>query len=233
MIPKVVHYCWFGKQKKPFLAQKCIKSWHNLLPDYRFIEWNEDNFPSSLYPYAEYCLKSKKYAFLSDFVRLVVINKHGGIYFDTDVELCKSPDLLLKYPAFFGFENDRFVATGLGFGAEKSHKTVKYMLQQYLDLKADENGSFPLIVCPKLNTDALTQLGLERNGKMQFVQGAIILPSDYLNPFDDATGVLKTTENTISIHWFGKSWMSKKKVIRSRITRPVHRILGVDFFRKH
>ncbi len=231
MIPKKIHYCWFGRNPKPKLAKKCIASWKKYCPDYEIIEWNEDNFDIDKYPYARYCLDNLKYAFLSDFVRLIVVAEQGGIYFDTDVEVVRSLDSLLKYEAFYGFENDEYVASGLGFGAEARHITVMKMLEEYRDLKK-EDGSFELKGCPRLNTEALVKLGLQQNGTEQEVAGAHIFPSEYFNPFEDATGLLKSTENTYTIHWYAKSWMSKRKIIRSKLTRPLHRLLGVDFFRK-
>ncbi|MGN1443453.1 MAG: glycosyltransferase family 32 protein [Acutalibacteraceae bacterium] len=232
MIEKKIHYCWFGRGEKPKKAQKCIASWKKYCPDYEIIEWNEDNFDVGKYPYAAYCLENKKYAFLSDFVRLVVINDHGGLYFDTDVELIRSPDELLQYDAFYGFETDEFVNTGEGFGAVSGHETVKKMLQLYLDLKPDENGAYPIVGCPHLNTEALLCFGLERNGKEQTVAGAKIFPADYFNPYDDPTGRLNLTENTVSIHWYSKSWMSRKSVVRSVLTKPLHRLFGKDCFEK-
>ena len=231
MIPKKIHYCWFGRGEKPKLAKKCIASWKKCCPDYEIIEWNEDNFDVGKYPYAQYCLENKKWAFLSDFARLIIILEHGGIYFDTDVELIKSMDNLLNYEAFYGFENSEYVASGLGFGAEKGHNTVAKMLEEYADLR-NEDGSFEFMGCPRLNTAALVKIGLIQNGKEQVVAGAHIFPEDYFNPFDDPTGRLNLTENTYSIHWYAKSWMSKKAVLRSKLTRPLHRIFGKDAFRK-
>lgn len=231
MIPKKIHYCWFGKNPKPRLAEKCISSWKKICPDYEIIEWNEDSFDVRKYPYAKYCLENKKYAFLSDFVRLAVIAEQGGIYFDTDVELIRRLDDLLGYEAFYGFENNEYIASGLGFGAEKRHVTVLKMMEEYCGL-LKEDGTFELTGCPILNTSALEKLGLQRNGKKQVVRGAHVFPADYFNPFEDATGLLRTTENTYSIHWYAKSWMSRRKIIRSKLTRPLHRLLGVDFFRK-
>ena len=230
MIPKTIHYCWFGRGEKPKLAQKCIASWHRYCPDYEIIEWNEDNFPIAEYPYAQYCLETKKWAYLSDFVRLAVVKEYGGIYFDTDVELLCAPDKLLQYEAFYGFETDEYVATGLGFGAEKEHPTIAAMLQPYLEMQADANGAYPVIGCPKLNTEALLPFGLKRNGLRQTVAGAEILPADYLNPFNDHTGKLTKTENTVSIHWYGKSALDKKTILRSRLTRPFHRVFGEHCF---
>ena len=232
MIPKKIHYCWFGRGEKPKLAKKCIASWKKYCPDYEIIEWNEDNFNLDYNGYTRYCYDNRKWAFLSDFVRLVVVAEHGGIYFDTDVELLKKPDEMLQYEAFYGFENDRFIATGLGFGAEKNHPTIRAMKNQYLDLAPNEDGTYPMVVCPSLNTAALLPFGLMLDGTRQNVAGAEILPIDWMNPYDDPTGRLSKTKNTISIHWYSKSWMSKGKILRSTLTKPLHRIFGVDAFKR-
>lgn len=233
MIPKIVHYCWFGRGEKPRLAKKCIASWKKLLPDYVIMEWNEENFDIRKYPYAQFCLDNKKYAFLSDFVRLVVVYENGGIYFDTDVELVRRPDLLLDSGAFYGFENNNNINTGLGFGAIKGHASVLAMMHEYSQLQPDSNGSYPIIGCPKLNTQALLPFGLKLTGEEQLLGDIHILSKEYLAPYDDPTGCLKKTKKTISIHWYGKSWMSKKSIIRSYLTKPFHRLFGVDVFRKH
>lgn len=230
MIPKIIHYCWFGRGEKPKLAQKCIASWKKYCPDFEIIEWNEDNFDIDKYPYARYCYDNKKWAFLSDFARLIVVYKHGGVYFDTDVEVIQPIQELLMYDAFYGFENETNVATGLGFGSVPKHKTVDAMLQKYNELRRDEEGNYPLVVCPALNTEALIPMGLELNGKYQNIGGAVILPVDYLNPYDDPTGKLNKTKNTVSVHWYSKSWMDKKTIIRSMITKPFHRFFGTDCF---
>ena len=132
MIPKKIHYCWFGRNELPPLAKKCIASWKKYCPDYEIIEWNEDNFDVSLNAYTRYCYENKKWAFLSDFVRLQVIHDHGGIYFDTDVEVVSSFDSLLMYDAFYCFENDSYLATGLGFASVAHHPSVATMLKMYL-----------------------------------------------------------------------------------------------------
>lgn len=232
MIPKKIHYCWFGRGEKSKLTKKCISSWKQYCPDYEIIEWNEDNFNIDQHPYLRWCYDNQKWAFLSDFARLLIIKENGGIYFDTDVELIQKPDILLQYSAFFGFENNENIATGLGFGAEANHITVVAMIDLYMNLQRNADGSFPLIVCPALNTKALIPLGLCLNGERQNVKGAEILPVDFLNPYNDQTGVLTKTGNTISIHWYSKAWLDKKAVLRSQITKPFHRIFGVDCFRK-
>ena len=188
MIPKIIHYCWFGENEKPKLAKKCIDSWKRYCPDYEIIEWNESNFDLEQYPYLRWCHDHKKWAFLSDFARLLIIQENGGIYFDTDVELVRRPDEFLKYDAFYGFEDKEHVATGLGFGAIADESTVKSMIDIYNNMQIDSNGEMKMIGCPRINTDALLKYGLQLNGEMQTLGKVLILPDDYLNPYDDPTG---------------------------------------------
>lgn len=229
MIPKKIHYCWFGRGEKPKLAQKCIESWARHCPDYEIIEWNEDNFDVDVTTYTRFCYESKKWAFLSDYARLWVVEKYGGIYFDTDVEVIRSFDELLPCEAFYGFENEEYVATGLGFGAESHHPTIKAMLDEYEKL-GEDFVNMQTIGCPILNTKALIPFGLKLTGETQVVAGANILSKDYLNPYEDATGKLIKTDQTFSIHWYSKSALDAKTRFRSRLTRPFHRLFGVNCF---
>lgn len=232
MIPKIIHYCWFGKGKKPKLAKKCIASWKKYCPDYEIIECNEENFDVNQNEYTRYCYENKLWAYLSDYARLMVVFENGGIYFDTDVEAIKTFDSLLEHKAFFGFENDKFIASGLGFGAEKEHPSIKLMLDEYSFLACDENGKIIPLGCPILNTNAIAKMGFELNGKSQNIDGVQLLSQDFLNPYKDNIGKLNKTENTYSIHWFAKSALSKATKIRATLTRPLHRIFGVECFRK-
>jgi len=229
MIPKTIHYCWFGRGEKPKLAQKCIASWKKFCPDYKIIEWNEENFDVAMNGYTKMCYEEKKYAFLSDYARLVIVAEHGGLYFDTDVELVKAPDELLSKDAFFGFENEAYVNTGLGFGSVPNGSVVEAMLAEYDSLLSGKNGT---IGCPRLNTKALVKLGLVQNGLEQKVQDAVIYPPTFFNPYDSATGELNRTRETVSVHWYAASWMSKRQKMRGMITRPLHRIFGVDAFQR-
>ena len=229
MIPKRIHYCWFGRNPKPKLAEKCIASWKKYCPDYEIIEWNEENFDVNINNYTKSAYEQKKYAFLTDYTRLLILYEHGGIYFDTDVELIKPIDDLLENKSYFGFENKKYVNTGLGFGAEKENSIVQLMKEEYNDL-VNKSNSF--VSCPILNTNALVRAGLQLSGKQQILEEGIVYPIDFFNPYDDPTGRLNITENTYSIHWYSKSWMSKRKILRSKLTRPLHRLFGTDAFRK-
>lgn len=221
MIPKTIHYCWFGKNEKTKLMKKCIDSWKTACPDYQIIEWNEDNFDIGMNPYTKACYENKKFAFLSDYVRLIIINENGGIYLDTDVEVIKPFDYLLKHEAYFGFETNEYVNTGLGFGAEANNPVVLQMISEYDDLLDGKHG---VVGCPELNTRALVKAGLQKSGLYQELEHATVFPADFFNPYDDPTGRLNTTSNTYSIHWFGRSWMSTGKVLRSKLTKPLHRL---------
>lgn len=221
MIPKKIHYCWFGGNEKPTKAIKCIESWKKYCPDYEIIEWNESNFDIHLNPYVEKCYAEKKYAFLTDYLRLLVLEEYGGIYMDTDVQVIKSLNPLLTNKAFFGFENDQYVNTGEGCGSEPHNPMIIQMIHEY-DALLDGKSNY--VGCPILNTNALKKFGLKLDGSLQKLPDCIVYPADYFNPYDDPTGILTKTENTYSIHWYGKSWMNKRTVIRSKLTKPLHRL---------
>ena len=229
MIPKKIHYCWFGKKELPAKAIHCIESWRKHCSEYEIIEWNEDNYDVYQNPYTTYVYNSKKFAFLSDYARLQIILKEGGLYFDVDVEVVRSLDELLVHNAFFGFETKEYINTGVGFGAEADNPIVACMLREYDQLLDGMHGT---IGCPILNTRALLNHGLKLNGEKQDIDGAAIYPIQYFNPYDDPTGVLNKTEETFSIHWYAKSWMNKITIMRSTLTKPIHRFLGTEFLKR-
>ena len=221
MIPKKIHYCWFGRGEKPKLAKKCIESWKTFCPDYKIIEWNEDNIDVNMNAYTKMCYEQKNYAFLSDYVRLVAVFENGGIYFDTDVEAVKPFDELLPNKAFFGFETKDYVNTGHGFGAEAKAEILKALIDAYDRVIDGQHGT---VGCPVLNTEALVKNGFEMNGETQTRNGVVVYAKEYFNPFNDNTGVLTKTDNTYSIHWYGKTWMDRKDIVRNKLTRVIHRM---------
>jgi len=219
MIPHIIHYCWFGDKSLPKSAKKCIATWQRFFPGWEIHEWNESNFDINSHPYAAMTYREKRWAYLSDVVRLIMVERYGGIYFDTDVEVVRYPEeLLAEYSAWFGFEIPEFINTGLGFAATPNHPAVQAMLHKYDNLHVISG-------CPELNTEALVDLGLLRNGEKQYVAEALILPSEYLCPLNDATGILRCTPNTVSIHRFAKSPHGKRAYYRSKISRIYHRLL--------
>ncbi len=232
MIPKKIHYCWFGRGEKSRLIKKCIASWEKFCPDYEIIEWNEDNFDININRYVSEAYKHKKYAFVADYARLYALYDEGGIYFDTDVELIKSPDELLNNKAFSGFENEEYVATW-SMGSEKNFFLWKEFMQYYDNIAfVKENGEFDTTSNVRILTEKLINIGMVANGELQLVENFKVYPFDYFSPLEDSTGIMRKTDNTVCIHWFDKSWFDRKHRLQSRITRPFHRIFGEDCFER-
>lgn len=214
MIPKIIHYCWFGGNPKPQMAQKCFASWKKYCPDYEIKEWNEDTYDLAQAPlYVRQAYEAKKWAFVTDYVRLQVVYEHGGIYLDTDVELVRNPDEYLINSAFFGFEGDYSIATGLGFGAVKGSDILKELMDDYRDIPFFlDNGEMDLTPCPVRNTAVFLRKGLKLDGTKQVLDdGILILSAEYLCPLDNATRILRKTTNTVSIHHFDASWQPQEQ----------------------
>ena len=231
MIPKTIHYCWFGRGEKPRLAKKCIDSWKRFCPDYEIIEWNEDNFDVNCISYVKEAYENKKYAFVTDYVRLYALYTQGGIYMDTDVEVIKPLDDYLDNRAFSGFESEEYVPTGI-MGSEASLPIFKELLEDYDNKRfVLEDGSLNFQTNCQYITSILIKHGLILNNSKQIIAGFTLYPSDFFCPYENETGRMNKTENTATIHWFNKSWVDRDKRIVSRITKIFHRIFGVDCFK--
>lgn len=231
MIPKKIHYFWIGGNPKPESVLFCIDSWRKYCPDYEIIEWNETNYDFSKNEYMRQAYKAKKWAFVTDYARLDVVFQYGGIYLDTDVELIKPWDSLLKYRGFMGFdqttEKDHFVATGLGFGMEPGNQLLREMMADYENVKCPgENGVIKYIPCPYLNTQVLRRHGLENEDRDQMVQNIMIFASDVFCPKSYNTLRLRTTERTLSIHHFDGTWQDSKGKRRHRVTTVINHLFG-------
>lgn len=212
MIPKKIHYCWVGGKPLPPLAQKCIKSWKKYCPDYEIIEWNETNYDFTKVPYMKEAYEAKKWGFVPDYARLDIIYHHGGIYLDTDVELIKPLDELLKLKGFAGFEESNNVALGLGFGAEAGNQIIKQLMESYNELHfRNSDGSLNMIPSPQLNTKVLVANGLVRNNSYQSVGSMTIFPVEYFCPKSFYNGIIRKTKNTFSIHHFAASWYTEEQ----------------------
>ena len=192
-IPKVIHYCWFGKNPLPESVEKCIESWKKYCPEYKIICWNEDNFDVSCCDYVREAYEAQKWAFVSDVARLMIIYEHGGIYLDTDVELIKSLDFVVdENEFFFGIETQSGdvssivseVNTGIGFGAIVHNRIVKEMLDIYVDLHFETADGVDLTPCPKRNSMVLEKYGFDgQDAKYNFMNGTIY-PSKYFCPLE-------------------------------------------------
>jgi len=227
MIPKVIHYCWFGNNSLPELAQKCIASWKKYLPDYEIKEWNESNYDIHKIPYTSEAYNAKKYAFVSDYARFDILYQYGGIYFDTDVEVIKPLDSILQNGGFMGFEGDVKVNAGLGIGCNAELNILSIIIQFYATLHfINADGSYNLHTVVEYVTKILLQNGLKKKNEIQKLEGLTIYPSDYFAPKSALTGILTITKNTYSIHHYDASWVPKNERNYYEFKRKASRLFG-------
>lgn len=215
MIPKIIHYCWVGNAPKPKSVLYCIESWKKFCPDYEIREWNESNYDFSKNLYMKQAYEAKKWGFVPDYARLDIVYEHGGIYLDTDVELIKGFDEMLKLHAFMGFENtgdgEYFVNCGHGFGAEPHHEIIGAARDLYEHIPfINDDKTYNLLPSPHYTTQVLRKYGLVQENRDQKLSDMMIYASDVLCPKNFRTGNIQKTDRTISIHHFTASWMDEK-----------------------
>lgn len=223
MIPKVIHYCWFGGNSLPKDVLRCIESWKKMCPDYEIIQWNENNFDVESHAFVKSAYEAKAWAFVSDYARLKIIFEHGGIYLDTDVELLKSLDSLREYDGYIGVQQcGHFCTTGLGFGAVKGNAVIQKMLNKYNQIifSLEKKKEF---ACPLLNDSVMKELGYIYNEEQVIdVNGIKVFPPRYFDPIAPGDGMkILKCEDTISIHHYSASWMDNKTKYRRKIIRIV------------
>lgn len=228
MIPKTIHYCWFGRKPLPELALKCIASWRKFLPDYEIKEWNEDNFDVNQILYTAQAYKCQKFAFVSDYARFKIIHKYGGIYFDTDVEVIKSLDDIIAKGAFFGIEasgNIKKCAPGLGFACPPDEPLCKEMVDFYKKQRFIlANGHYNLKTVVQIISKILKHNGFRPSSKPAEFQGIFFYPPEYFCPINYYTGEKNITENTRTIHHYAASWVNPNESISfiTKIWRFLH-----------
>lgn len=229
-IPKIVHYCWFGDNEKNELVHKCIESWKLLLPDFEIREWNEESFDLKTAPkYVRDAYKSKKWAFVADYVRLYALYTYGGVYFDTDVEVIKSFGDILNDHMFIGAESKYSICTAV-IGAEPCHELIKLMMYQYSQIEfLDKSGKQNL----KPNTQLLYEVIVSKysyksSDVIQRYSNLTVYPQDYFSPINSYTLVKRVTENTMTIHWFDSSWKDWKYKSKMKAMAFATRIVGED-----
>ncbi|MFM2343651.1 MAG: hypothetical protein RLZZ210_259 [Pseudomonadota bacterium] len=214
-IPKIIHYCWFGRNPKPSLVLKCMESWKQHLSDYQFIEWNEDNFDLNINNYTKQAYDCKKWAFVTDYVRLYALKNHGGIYLDSDVEVFKSLNKFLEHSAFSGFENFRGHLSPITaiMGSEKDGVWVSNLLQEYehKNFIGSDNQMDLTTNTKTITAQLINEYNIKINDSYQVVGDDIhIYPSDYF---------CNNSKNSYSLHHFNGSWIPKKRKILSKIKR--------------
>ena len=209
MIPKIIHYCWFGGKPLPTWASDYINSWSKFCPDYQIIQWDETNYDVTKIEYMKQAYELKKWGFVPDYARLDIIYTHGGIYLDTDVEIIKPFDKLLDEKGFAGFESDKYVALGLGFGAEKGNPIIREMMTQYESMSfIKDDGTLNLLASPSYSSEILKNYGYTMNGECQKGTYFSLYSKEFFCPQDFNTGAVNITDNTYSIHHYAATWHS-------------------------
>ena len=239
MIPKIIHYCWFGRGEMPQLAEECIASWHKYMPDWEYKLWNEDNFDVNQIPYVKEAYEAKKYAFVSDYVRLWALYNEGGLYMDVDFVVYKPFDELLHWNAFAGFEGSKHSPLMMGVVASWPHGTwVKEQLDAYLGRHfINGDGSFDLTTNVQFISARMRESGFVQNGKEQDYKDLHVFPVDYFCP-RQTTGEYFRSENTYCEHlglgsWTEGNWGWKNKISEfigkknmTRLIKLKRKILG-------
>ena len=228
MIPKIIHYCWFGGNPLPELAVKCIESWKKYCPGFEIKEWNENNYDVRKIPYVSEAYDARKYAFVSDFARFDILYEYGGVYFDTDVEVIKDLSPIIEKGAFAGMEDAGRLNAGLGIASPASMEIFKEVLDSYEeDHFINPDGSMNYKTIVDRVSGIFYNHGLVKEDHVQEVKGVMVYPKEYFCPKDYLTGKMKITDNTYSIHHYDGSWRSTKSKIKHRIFM----VLGPKFYK--
>lgn len=219
MIPKIIHYCWFGGNAIPELNRKCIDSWRKHCPDFEIKQWDENNFDVNCCKYVKEAYDQKKWAFVTDYVRLFAMVTQGGIYMDTDVEVLKPLDPYLVNEAFSGFESETEIPTGI-MGCEKGFPLFEELLNSYNDRSfINSDGSQNLTTNVIEITNYCKSKGFVGNNTLQTIEGFKIYPKEFFCPKDHKTGEINITDNTVTIHHFSGSWVNENYKIVNQIIR--------------
>ena len=231
MIPKVIHYCWFGGNPLPEMAEKCIESWKKFCPEYEIRRWDESNFDVNCCTYVKQAYEAKKWAFVSDYARFKILYDHGGLYFDTDVELIRPIDDLVEKGPFMGVEKYEadgtpMVAPGLGLATRPEAPLYQELMQAYHERAFyDSNGNLNLVTIVAYTTEILKKHGLRNDRQIQRLGDVCIYPPEYFCPKDMLTCELTVTENTRSIHHFDGTWYNEEGQYALALKRKFARML--------
>ncbi|MFA0284337.1 glycosyltransferase family 32 protein [Vibrio sp. 10N.222.55.F12] len=232
MIPKIIHYCWFGPNKKPKSVHKYIQGWRDKLPDYEIKEWNESNFDIECIEYVKQAYAGKKFAFVADYARLKALYEYGGIYLDTDVEVVQDIGKLLvhhKSDVILGFEEKNWVCTST-IVAKPGSEFIKDFLDSYHGKIFNTGGSIDTTTNVNMLTNWLRQLGLKQDGTLQSIDYknslVAVLPQEYLSPMDYIHRIDNRTENTITVHHYDITWGKKEELVIRYIKLMAVRVFG-------
>lgn len=225
MIPKIIHYCWFGRGDYPEKVRYCIESWKKFLPDYELRLWNEDTFDVKSSVFTEQAYAAKKYAFVSDYVRIYALKNCGGIYLDTDIEVLKSFNDLLDNSVVLGTDDVGELTAFMASCAE--HPFFCDALQLYDNMSfLDENGKMNEQVNNLWLKDILRRYGYkQKNVSQKIKNGIVIYPCNFFHAKSLISGKLLVDEKTYCIHHHTLLWVSAStritKFFRIRVLIPL------------
>ncbi len=221
VIPRKIHYCWFGKSSLPEQTIRNIETWEKHCPNYEIVCWDESNYDITKNEFLKNAYKSRKWAFVSDYVRLDILYREGGIYLDTDVEMIKSFDAFLVWDFFCGFESEQYVNFGVGYGAKPKSGIIEDILWQYEQMEFRDDPQYLLtITCPKIQSRTLEKYGFRMNNQFQSIENMAVYPKEFFSPIGYVREFGQITPHTYSVHQYGLSWADKDSPIAlSRISR--------------
>lgn len=233
MIPEKIHYCWFGGNPLPELAQKCIASWQKFLPDYEIIRWDESNYDVNKIPYIREAYAAKKYAFVSDYARFDILYHHGGLYFDTDVEIVKDMTNIIAEGSFMGCESreaNNLINSGLGLGATQGLPVIKEILEDYHQRHfLKEDGSYDYTTIVDIVSEIFKKYGFEsQEQKIQKIANTTIYPAEFFAPKNYITNKTSITPNTYSIHHYDGSWVPLKAKTSKFFSLFAMKLIGTE-----
>ena len=227
-IPKIIHYCWFGKGEKPNIVKKCIESWKNILNEYEIIEWNEETFDINSNEFVRQAYNKGKFAFVSDYVRVYALYNYGGIYMDTDVEVLREfSEEILRNDSFWGFEEKNFIATST-IGAKPGNEFIKNFLDSYkYKTFIKDDGSIDTLTNVAIVSEMVKKLGVKLDGTFQKIDSiATFYPQEFFSPYDYINCYSKKTKNSYAIHYYYKSWLPYSIRIKTNIKKIIAKCIG-------
>ncbi len=225
MIPKIIHYIWFGGNPFPEKVQYCIESWKKHLSDYKFMLWNEDTFDVNSVAFTKQAYEHKKWAFVSDYVRVYALEKYGGWYLDTDIEIIRPLEPLEKHRMVLGTDDGGYLTALMG--AEAKHPFWGNILKHYHNTQfVQRDGTLNMEVNNTQLQKELTEFGYNIENKYQELkEGIVVYPDDYFHVVSLTTGKKHQTTNTYAIHWHTLLWVSRKtrfiRFMRMKVLAPL------------
>lgn len=232
MIPKIIHYCWFGNKPMPERELRCMESWSKYLPEFKIMRWDEESFDINSSTFVRQAYDMKKWAFVADLVRLWALKNYGGIYLDTDIEILRPFDELLHYKAFGGFETDNVVQTGV-IGSEANGEFINIIFNHYINASfVNQDGSLNTKPNSAIFAEILQKHGISTENIRSSNDLIELFPSEYFCPIEQATWEIKPTDNTYCIHYLSGSWLPYSDRLKRHIKTIVGKLFGFDFVEK-